>query len=206
MIIYFYIRKPNQTIVLKTAIQTIKSILFRISDLTIEKKALSITAGFYLGLFPLTGLTTILCQLAVFRFKLSTVLVQSINLSLSPLQILLMFPMMKTGRILFYNDHHVIHEISSWFNENISGSEIIFYIIQTVFSGVIIWGIITLSTGYFFYRILCRTSFHHYKAYRKWKGWNWSWCFTSKGIRLDWWVFRPVIPIPRTKTRSTISE
>jgi len=141
---------------LRTAIRTIKSIVYRISDLSPEKKALSITSGVYLGLFPFTGITTVLCQIAIFRLKLNTVLVQSINLGLAPVQILLMYPMMKTGRILFYDDHRVIPEISSWFEGDISSMDMILYLTQTIFAGMVVWSIFLISTGYFFYRILLK--------------------------------------------------
>ena len=68
----------------------------------------------------------------------------------------LMYPMMKTGRMLFYDDHRVVPEISSWFEGDILSMNMILYLMQTLFAGVVIWSFFVLSTGYFIYRILLR--------------------------------------------------
>lgn len=63
---------------------------------------------------------------------------------------------MKTGRIVFYNDHRVIPEISLWLEGSLFGGEIMLYFLETVFGGMLIWSIVVLFTGFFFYRMLLK--------------------------------------------------
>ena len=72
------------------------------------------------------------------------------------LQVLLMYPMMKTGRIIFYHDHLILPEITAYFKGSLSDLELLNYLIQTIIAGVFVWGMLLLLTGYFFYRMLLR--------------------------------------------------
>jgi hypothetical protein len=67
-----------------------------------------------------------------------------------------MCPILKAGRILFYDDHRIISEISSWFEGDISNMDMILYLTQTFFAGMVIWSFIVAETGYFLFRFLLK--------------------------------------------------
>jgi uncharacterized protein (DUF2062 family) len=64
--------------------------------------ALGIAGACVIGLFPVLGSTTILCAIFAFTFRLNLPLVQLINFSVYPLQLVLLIPLMKLGEILFH--------------------------------------------------------------------------------------------------------
>jgi hypothetical protein len=69
--------------------------------ITPEKIALSLAFGMALGTFPVLGSTTILCTLAVFLFGLNFPAIQIVNYFVYPLQLALLVPLLRAGRILF---------------------------------------------------------------------------------------------------------
>ena len=69
--------------------------------ITPEKIALSLAFGVVLGTFPVLGSTTILCTLAVFVFGLNFAAIQTVNYFVYPLQLALLVPLLRAGRILF---------------------------------------------------------------------------------------------------------
>ena len=71
------------------------------------KTALAFTVGFYLGIFPVIGTTTILCIVVSFIFRLNPLILQLMNVILSPVQLILVYPMLKAGRLLFFMDKKV---------------------------------------------------------------------------------------------------
>jgi uncharacterized protein (DUF2062 family) len=69
--------------------------------ITPEKIALSLAFGMVLGTFPVLGSTTILCTLAVFLFGLNCPAIQIVNYFVYPVQLALLVPLLRAGRILF---------------------------------------------------------------------------------------------------------
>jgi uncharacterized protein (DUF2062 family) len=69
--------------------------------ITPEKIALSLAFGLVLGTFPVLGSTTILCTLAVFLFGLNFPAIQIVNYFVYPVQLALLVPLLRAGRILF---------------------------------------------------------------------------------------------------------
>jgi len=63
--------------------------------------ALGISGSMVIGLFPVLGSTTLLCTLFALTFKLNLPLVQLVNFSVYPLQLLLVIPLMKLGEAIF---------------------------------------------------------------------------------------------------------
>ena len=121
-----------------------------------SRKAVSLTFGFYLGIFPLPGSSTLLCLLAIVFFRLNPFLVQGMNILFTPFQMILVYPFLKTGRLLFFNEKNVMPGISltQWINAE--NYEAFLYLFETVMAGVFIWGIISGATGFFLYRILLK--------------------------------------------------
>jgi uncharacterized protein (DUF2062 family) len=116
-----------------------------------EKVCLSVVFGFYLGLFPVVGTTTVLGLLFTFFFRLNPLIVQAVNWSLYPAQLLLIYPFMKSGRILFFPDHELLPAVSlgdfwragAWGHWS--------YLGQSVAGGILVWLIFSLATGYWLY-------------------------------------------------------
>ncbi|MEQ8925502.1 MAG: DUF2062 domain-containing protein [Fulvivirga sp.] len=76
----------------------IKPILgFLKQGMTPTKLALSISLGFCFGLFPIVGITTLLCLVAAFIFKLNLAAIQLINYIVYPLQLIILIPLIHLG-------------------------------------------------------------------------------------------------------------
>jgi uncharacterized protein (DUF2062 family) len=62
---------------------------------------LSLALGVGLGIFPVLGLTTLLCTLAALALRLNLPAIQAVNLVVYPLQIILLAPFYSAGSWLF---------------------------------------------------------------------------------------------------------
>jgi uncharacterized protein (DUF2062 family) len=63
--------------------------------------AIGVSGALVIGLFPVLGSTTLLCTLFALTFRLNIPLVQFVNYSVYPLQLILIIPLMKLGTIVF---------------------------------------------------------------------------------------------------------
>lgn len=79
----------------KNAIDIVKRELR--SGITPEKISLSVVVGAGVGVFPLIGTTMTLCGILGVLLRLNPVSIQLANYLVYPLQILLIFPFLKTG-------------------------------------------------------------------------------------------------------------
>ncbi|EKR71662.1 DUF2062 domain-containing protein [Leptospira noguchii] len=70
------------------------------SGITPEKISLSIVVGMGIGVFPLIGTTMTLCGIFALLLRLNPVSIQLANYLVYPLQILLIFPFLKTGSFI----------------------------------------------------------------------------------------------------------
>lgn len=135
-------------------------ILMRYISGSTENKAISLTVGIYLGVFPVIGTTTIMCFLAGFLFRLNHFILQSLNILLAPIQLLLVFPFLKAGRVLFFQDKSLLPgdftEIYWFGNESWEG---MVYILKTLGGGVLVWLIFAITTGLFFYGLLNKINY-----------------------------------------------
>lgn len=125
-----------------------------------RKTALAITLGFYIGLFPVTGCTTLLCILATLLFKLNPLTIQGVNWLLAPFQLMLMYPTLKLGRILFFPEKGILAETSLGNAIASPTWKSVFSLGETVVGGIAVWGIFSILTGYFVYRTLLRISLY----------------------------------------------
>ena len=69
--------------------------------MSIHKIALCIAMGTTLGIFPVLGITTLLCTLAAFAFRLNLPAIQVVNYLVYPVQLALLAPFYSVGRWLF---------------------------------------------------------------------------------------------------------
>jgi len=72
--------------------------------ITPKKVALGVACGIVLGIFPVVGLTTILCLLAATILRLNIPAIQLVNYLVYPLQLLLLIPFFYLGDLLFSTD------------------------------------------------------------------------------------------------------
>ena len=81
----------------------IKSVLAQAlyQGLTPRKLALTCAFGVVLGLFPVFGVTTLLCFVAAFLFRLNIPIIQLVNYLIAPLQLILIIPFIQVGIYLF---------------------------------------------------------------------------------------------------------
>jgi uncharacterized protein (DUF2062 family) len=63
--------------------------------------AIAIAGALVIGMFPVLGSTTLLCTLFALTFRLNLPLVQLVNFSVYPLQLILVIPFMKLGETIF---------------------------------------------------------------------------------------------------------
>jgi len=87
----------------KRVINPIKDVIS--SGITPHKLALSVAAGICGGIFPIPGTTTLICLFFVFVLKVNVVIVQVINLCLTPVDIALIPVHMYLASLIFrYED------------------------------------------------------------------------------------------------------
>lgn len=126
--------------------------------------ALSVTFGFYFGIFPVIGATTMLCIIAALIFRLDHLITQLVNWLVFPLQILFIIPFYKTGGILLANYSPVATAQKLSFSGLLSPGSIktISEAITSAIGGIVVWGLFTATTFYFVYMIvfpICRRYF-----------------------------------------------
>jgi len=68
-----------------------------LGDLSPEEAALLLSVGLVLGVFPIMGCPTVLCLLAAFGLRLNVAALQLLNSAASPLQLVLLLPLARTG-------------------------------------------------------------------------------------------------------------
>jgi uncharacterized protein (DUF2062 family) len=66
-----------------------------------DKLALSLAMGVALGVFPVLGVTTVLCAVAATWLRLNQVAIQAVNYLVYPLQLALYIPFLRLGARLF---------------------------------------------------------------------------------------------------------
>jgi uncharacterized protein (DUF2062 family) len=70
--------------------------------ITPEKIAMTLSCGIVMGLFPIVGITSVLCIITAFIFGLNQALIQLFNWLVYPLQVILIIPFLRLGNYLFH--------------------------------------------------------------------------------------------------------
>ena len=122
--------------------------------ITPKKLALSVMLGFVFGIFPIIGITTILCALVALIFRLNMLAIQIVNYFVYPLQLILFVPYLKIGTVIFHLEHLLsfrnFSEITSF-----ADILIVFKDLYLVFLGaILIWFVFALVGGFIIFRIL----------------------------------------------------
>ena len=117
-----------------------------------KSMALSLTVGVCLALFPVIGMTFLLGLMVAVVFRLNHIVVQTLNLLLAPVQLLLIYPFIKAGNLIFAGSR-VFKEIFTF-----SGDWTFLKLVEMVAGGVIVWfalSLLTMPVLYFFlFRLL----------------------------------------------------
>jgi len=93
-------KKPGTTKLVKRRIQKSMDLIkaFLQTGMSVQKLTTTILIGIFLGISPLIGLTTIVGFLAALLFKLNMVLLQTIQYTLAPVQLILFIPFIKLAK------------------------------------------------------------------------------------------------------------
>ncbi|HCE56684.1 MAG TPA: hypothetical protein DER09_02530 [Prolixibacteraceae bacterium] len=111
-----------------------------------KSMALSLTLGVSLALFPVIGMTFLLGLMVAVVFRLNHLVVQTLNLLLAPVQLLLIYPFIKAGNLIFAGSR-VFKDIFTY-----SGDWTFLKLIEMMSGGVIVWfglSLVTMPVLYF---------------------------------------------------------
>lgn len=125
--------------------------------ITPEKITLTLALGSTLGIFPIIGLTTLLCGLAAWRLKLNQPLIQLTNYLLYPLHLLLLLPFYRAGETLFRQPHVPIFSVADLM-QRFSNDPMQFLMDYSMVGlyGVVVWCLIAVPLTGLLYLILRR--------------------------------------------------
>jgi len=115
-----------------------------------KNMALSLTVGICLALFPVIGMTFLLGLMVAVVFRLNHLIVQSLNLLLAPVQLLLIYPFIKAGNLVFAGSH-IFNDIFSY-----TGEWTFLKFLELITGGVIVWFILSVVTMPVLYFVLVR--------------------------------------------------
>jgi uncharacterized protein (DUF2062 family) len=65
--------------------------------MTSRGMALTLAMGVVLSIFPVYGITTLLCLLVAILFRLNIIVIQAVNYLMTPVQLVLLIPFLKSG-------------------------------------------------------------------------------------------------------------
>lgn len=111
---------------------------------TPQKLAITCALGVVLSVFPIYGVTTLLCFLAAIVLRLNIVIIQAVNYALTPLQLLLVIPFMQSGIFIFN-----LKSIPLDFNEIVVRSKedfrsLISELGEVLASGIAVWALVSI--------------------------------------------------------------
>jgi uncharacterized protein (DUF2062 family) len=122
--------------------------------LTPFQLALTISFGVTLGLFPFIGLTSVLCFIFAFIFRLNIIVIQLVNWLVAPLQLIMLVPFYQLGNYfsihLFKTD--VIKLEIELFAQNAFLQKIL-SLINSQISAILGWVVICIPIGLVVYFI-----------------------------------------------------
>lgn len=85
---------------LKKTANALKSFLKQ--GVTPEKLSLALALGIIIGLFPVIGITSILCAAVAMAFRLNMAVIQLANYTIYPLQLIVIIPLFKITNQIFH--------------------------------------------------------------------------------------------------------
>jgi uncharacterized protein (DUF2062 family) len=113
---------------------------------TRRKKALSLTIGFYLGIFPVLGIASSLTFFASMFLRLNHFFAQGMNLLATPLQLVMIYPFLKAGRLIFFNEKQIFPDVSVQSFFSIENWISLCFLFESVIGGIIVWAFTSIIT------------------------------------------------------------
>jgi len=93
--------------------------------------------------------------------RLNHFLAQGMNLLATPLQLVMIYPFLKAGRLIFFNEKHVFPDVSVQSFLNIESWISFCYLFESVIGGIIVWALTTIITFPLVHKLLSRI-IHHF--------------------------------------------
>lgn len=122
--------------------------------MTPHKLALSLSLGVCLGLFPVIGVTTILCLAVAFIMRLNMAAIQLVNYVVYPIQILCIIPLMKLGSMITHINPvpYTIEELLEMMGTNFFDTLEIIWLATIL--GILAWAITIIPISVSLYFVL----------------------------------------------------
>jgi len=120
-----------------------------------QMAACAIAAAMCIGIVPLFGLTFILVSIYAFIFRLNFFIMQMVHLLVSPIQLILLIPFIKTGQLIFQIESKIPPVKELQFNyllQNIDSLSL--HVIRLLLAGTLVWLIFSILAGLPAYFIL----------------------------------------------------
>jgi uncharacterized protein (DUF2062 family) len=121
-----------------TPVQTARSVLF----------------GFYLGIFPIIGVTTVLCLIAAYLFKLNYYIVLAVNYLVAPLQLILIVPFIQISHWANGKSETGLTQLTITGAAGTTNDSLLAQSVEYIGEAIACWGTFSLATGYLLYRLL----------------------------------------------------
>ena len=112
--------------------------------MTTRGMALTLAMGVVLSIFPVYGITTLLCLLVAVIFRLNIVVIQAVNYLMTPVQLVLLIPFLKSGSWLmgFNNDSLTFNSLMNRFQSDFWG--VVQELGWVILGGISIWFFISI--------------------------------------------------------------
>jgi uncharacterized protein (DUF2062 family) len=144
-----------------------KFIQIFIYGLTPFQLALTISFGVTLGLFPFIGLTSVLCFIFAFIFRLNIIVIQLVNWLVAPLQLIMLVPFYQLGN--YFSIHlfktEVIKLEIELFAQNAFLQKLL-TLLNSQISAILGWVVICIPIGLVVY-VLSLFAYKQFLAKRK---------------------------------------
>ena len=135
--------------------KVLRKILYALKKgITPHKLALSVSLGITIGIIPLYGLTSILVTLIALVFRLNFTASQVAHYIVHPIQILLIFPFIKLGDMVFNNSllPHSMKEFIFQMRTDVWGTLHNFWL--AYLTATVIWFVVSIPLSIILYKLL----------------------------------------------------
>ena len=119
-----------------------------------HKLALSVSLGITIGIIPLYGLTSIILTLIALVFRLNFTASQVAHYAVHPLQLLLIFPFIKLGDMVFNNSllPHSMSQFLIMMKTDVWGTLHNFWL--AYLTATVIWFVVSIPLSIIIYKVL----------------------------------------------------
>lgn len=131
-----------------------KILYFLKKGITPHKLALSFSLGITIGIIPLYGITSLLVTLVAFCFRLNLTASHVAHYMVYPIQILLIFPFLKLGDLIFNNSllPHSFDQLFTMLKTDVWGTLHHFWLAYLTATAV--WFILSIPLAIILYKVL----------------------------------------------------